>query len=391
MKNGGIGLANVWSRQKLTKQTHDGRRRGTDGNSQFRFMTYRFQELGQPAGTYAIARGVNVKNNKEIFVVGKIMTGAQGWTACIWLPERASAPIILPPTFSMPADSVGFYKVAASGDAIGNYPFVINATNVAHPVADLQPGLGNDFDVMDINNSHDIVGFQAFAATPLGFVSAQGFLYNYQSHVVTPIPPAAFSGAQVAAQMTCPFGINAAGKVVGTSMGVRHNASCVFSGFLFSGNTIQELGNCMLYDINDRDLAVGLVPPPNQNLFTITTTLPLGFPQQSTPMWMDCSIATPTPHLIPLPAGYLGGVATAVNHEGIVVGSCWGSSSTAFLYKIGQSGPARDLNTLLAPAQPRWILNAAWDISDSGLIVGTASGGDNAQIITAGFLLKPNV
>jgi probable HAF family extracellular repeat protein len=60
--------------------------------------------------------------------------------------------------------------------------------------------------------------------------------------------------------------------------------------------------------------------------------------------------------------------AYAVNALGVIVGTSEVASAPfhAFVYR---DGAMRDLNGLIAPA-PGWTLEIAWDVSDSGLIVG---------------------
>jgi hypothetical protein len=188
--------------------------------------------------------------------------------------------------------------------------------------------------------------------------------------------------------MTCPFGINASEKVVGFSVGIKSNALLAFFGFLYSGGTRYELGKLLLRDISDKDIAVGLVPDPGDNRFGNSGNLPEGF-IDGAPFWMDCSnIAAapqPTAHKIPLSPANTGGMATAVNSKGTVVGTCWAPNYTAFVYDIGQHGLATDLNTHLAAPLPGWTLWNAWDINESGQIVGTAQGSSSIK----GFILSP--
>ncbi len=348
-------------------------------------MQYQCQILGygnidSPHGS--IARGVNAAG----VVVGNISDSPKTTTACIWLPATPLAPLVLPYFPNQLSDRVGFNKIAGNSNAAGNYKFIANG--LTH-VVNLQNALGTDqFIVTDINNSRRITGY--LPAPPnngLAFVSAQGFIYDYNSKVQTKIPPSSFQGVQ----MTCPFGINASGKVVGFSSGTKPDADFAFFGFLYSGGTRHELGKYLLYDINDHELAVGLVPGAGDNLFSVTAPLPSGYPDDGKPILMDCSniVSTPQPtaQTIPLPPSHPNGVATAVNNMGVVVGVCWGSSYTAFVYRIGQTGAATDLNTLLVPAQPNVTLVAAWDINDAGQIVGAAH--ETQGSLTKGFILTP--
>lgn len=75
--------------------------------------------------------------------------------------------------------------------------------------------------------------------------------------------------------------------------------------------------------------------------------------------------------------------AYAVNALGVIVGESLGASGQfhAFVYR---DGAMQDLNGLIAPA-PGWTLEVAWDVSDSGLIVGW--GQLNGQ--QRSFLLTP--
>jgi probable HAF family extracellular repeat protein len=334
-------------------------------------MHYHFEALGKSADHLAIARGINAKG----IVVGWTSKSPQPPQACIWMPGQPQAPIILPFT-NVQGTFQTLNKVNDFGNAAGVYEFVVSGTT---QLADLTTLLGNNqFVVTDINNSDFISGYA------LG----KGFIYNYQNHVYTQIPSSPFPGPEA----TCPFGINATGTAVGCSACITPSFDIKFIGFIHSGGMRRDLGNCVPYDVNDQDLAVGLLPGDDTSFADFAFGFfPFGFPPSSSPMWIDCSQAAPTPKLIPLPAGFLAGVATAINNKGMVVGFCWGAPGgnyAAFVYKLGST--AADLNTLLVPPLPNWHLGAAWDINDSGQIVGTAAGHNGkAPFETNGFILTP--
>jgi hypothetical protein len=84
------------------------------------------------------------------------------------------------------------------------------------------------------------------------------------------------------------------------------------------------------------------------------------------------------------PPGY-GGCGTAVNAGGAAVGYAptlatpfpgIAFDSCAFVYQVGQAGAAANLNDLIYPRTTEWYLTDAFDINESGQIVGTAWGSD---------------
>ena len=89
--------------------------------------------------------------------------------------------------------------------------------------------------------------------------------------------------------------------------------------------------------------------------------------------------------------GTLGGVesrARAVNASGDVVGSSQLVSSTETRAFICEAGVMTELNDRLSPVDNDWDLLEAWDINDSGQIVGY---GENPDGLIHAFLLSPAI
>ena len=128
------------------------------------------------------------------------------------------------------------------------------------------------------------------------------------------------------------------------------------------------------YGVNDSGIACGAAgTPPTYN---------------AVPGTCDTRQATPVFQPIPLPAGATAGTAMAINNSGDVVGNCVfddpsfnnGFHFGAFLY---QNGTTTLLDTLIS--DPGWHLEDAFDINDSGQIIGM--GRLNGTLMA--FMLSP--
>jgi hypothetical protein len=137
--------------------------------------------------------------------------------------------------------------------------------------------------------------------------------------------------------------INASGDVVGLYLPIAFGRE---AGFLYSSSVLKNLGPAyFVRKVNAAGLACGLGHD------SIGMDLPA--------VW-DTRAATPTPNPIPRVADAFG-----INNKGEVVGPGYGF---AYVYN---GTTTTDLNTLIA--DPRWHLDRAADINDTGQITGTGT------------------
>jgi probable HAF family extracellular repeat protein len=102
------------------------------------------------------------------------------------------------------------------------------------------------------------------------------------------------------------------------------------------------------------------------------------FPTNTLPYLYDAGQFT----ILPLPAGY-SGEATAINADGVIVGTAVNNTTFASLAFVYADGQFAFLNDLL-PAGSGWNLRQASDINDANQIVGPGflNGTPTAYLIT---------
>lgn len=279
----------------------------------------------------------------------------------------------VPPSYNLLRGPQGaFSKVDNAGDAVGFGPAVFNI-NKNMVVANLP--WNQEFSASDVNNVNQVLA--NLYANPTSNMTTIVSLYDWVSQAVTTLDPLPGQTTNVGG------GMNDHGDVVGYS-GNR--------GFLYSNGQMSDVGACYLLDINDMKLAVGSVLDAT-NRFNV-------------PAYIDLSQTNAQVQKIPMPYEadqYVTGegAASAVNNENIIVGhDIHGpypdyvqiSNGYPFVYQLGQSGPAQDLNDLIPP-NSGWYLSDAQDINNVGQIVGTAWPFDGSQVGTmwSPYVVTPRV
>ena len=255
-----------------------------------------------------------------------------------------------------PSNSSILYALNAAGDAVGVR--AIENTSTAHGefvrggiAYDLSSAVGAGSFVRGIND----------AGLACGWSMARPDAFVYDTHTgavvswIAPLPGTSKARA---------YGINHLGRVVGVSDTIA---------FVADGGGARGLGPASFVGgINDAGTVCGSIGKPT--------------PQNYAPAICDANAAAPTFVEIPVPQGFLGAHATAINNHGVVVGSCWRAGSintaqSAYVYHDG--GASTDLNTLVAVAG--WHLEYATSVNDAGQIVGYGT----FQGRRMGFLLTP--
>jgi probable HAF family extracellular repeat protein len=177
---------------------------------------------------------------------------------------------------------------------------------------------------------------------------------NTTTKMIDPLPGDTRGAAHV---------INQAGEVAGFSAREPGHGRA----FFHDGTTSRDLGqDYEVRGLNDRRITCGTLHRPNGGAAIC-----------------DAAESVPTVVTLPVPAGFTGGRANAINNHGLVVGGCSRNQGPDSAY-LHVGGTSVDLNTLIA--DPDWHLESAQDINDAGQIVGYGQyKGD-----TSGFLLTPD-
>jgi protocatechuate 3,4-dioxygenase beta subunit len=160
----------------------------------------------------------------------------------------------------------------------------------------------------------------------------------------------------------------------GTAVGIHHDETANETAAILSGGQIVDLGPATdAEDINEQGVAVGGVPGGSAASGIV-------------PAFWDTRLSPTVAQLIPLPSGFAGGIALAINNRGDIVGNVatGGSGPEELFASIFTGGVSTDLNTLI-PENSGWVLQEAEDINDNGLIVGQGT----FQGQSRGFLLIP--
>jgi probable HAF family extracellular repeat protein len=214
------------------------------------------------------------------------------------------------------------------------------------------PG-GRVSDAYDINNSGQVVGYATVPRSSYpNDEDVRAFLWDHG--VMTDL------GA-LADGDTIAYGINDVGQVVGLSRAGAHDHA-----FLWENGVMTDLGSLdgsfaeVGLDIDDTGTVVGV------------STVP---PELHAVVWEAGRIVD----LGDLP-GATDSQALGIDSRGRIVGTSQ-PPGHAFVW---QDGVMHDLNDSISPASG-WVLQSAFDINDSGQIVGGGRHGD----VVAGFLLNP--
>lgn len=216
-------------------------------------------------------------------------------------------------------------------------------------VTDLTADVGPDASSSRIND--------AGVAAGVDEGSGRGFLYDTNSMTV----------ARVIDPLRGSDGIHAI-----TLNSASHAAGMSGDRAFFAGVSVVDLGSAeSVQGLNDAGVVSGSLPAPS-------------------PIHAEPAVWRPgrtgwTPMALPLPAGFGGGNALAINNQDVVVGMCWPPDAhalkqSAFVY---ESGTSTDLNTVINASG--WRLIQATDVNDAGQIVGWGT----LHGATRGFLLTP--
>jgi hypothetical protein len=270
-----------------------------------------------------------------------------------WIPTPVPGALLThPPQYALnlysAAGNLPFTRVDNDGNAIGlQQPSVFNIVS---------GGLFNTplTSLADINNNGQVVGrFADGGSGVLSFLTGAHVEFGANG-IGTPIGS----------------GIDNSGVVVGSSTDGMGNTT----GFYFPGNVIDlPDAGLSLVDINDARMAIG-------------TTLDLG------PVYMDFQNFNinkpPAPQAISLAGSTYEAnpsQVSAINNGNTIIGTGTGfPTSYPFVYQVGQSGVALNLNTLVMNPAGYTLLDAR-DINDAGQIVGKAVGPDG----TFGYVATP--
>ncbi|MBU1247714.1 MAG: hypothetical protein KKB70_03370 [Proteobacteria bacterium] len=328
--------------------------------------TYTITDLGILVGTDSLAVGINGS--------GQIVGGADNATPVSRATEFTSSG---PVDHTLPGYTSGMltsindlgisagYSVSSSGS---NTAYTLNtATGSLPPLSSLGGSFSRAF---DINQSGQIVGFSTTSGSDI------------------PLPTIWNSSA--------PALLDTSGYVAGTAVSINSNGQTV-GRLMQSPNdwhaTIWQNGTASLLsgvgsfqsesrDINDPGQVVGNADFNNDGFFE-----PF--------LWENGTVTRLDEPTNPI------GSAEAINNTGMIVGYgvVGGGEAHAFVYDPA-TGTAQDMNSLIAPGSPLAMLFAAFDINDSGQIVGmgmTAGGDYHAFLATptplpaAFWLLAPGL
>jgi hypothetical protein len=304
---------------------------------------YRFVNLHCPPGPDSSLKGLNNRGDLVGWIGDSQDPGAE-WP-CLWDKDAGLRP-------RLRKGGLSLYRINDDGESIGRYaPLVLDRQG--NTLVDLALVLGRRIGLQDINHAHVVAG-GVLAPGPsviaLG-LGPQALVYDLMTSQATWINP--LPGRQTALANA----VNPAGLVVGIS---DDHAFRYFSRPGARQGQMDDLGAGYLSDLNENGIAVGWQRDR------------AGHEQ---PIWMDCTETHPHAHLLNLPPGCTNGWATAINADRTIVGyydSFPVNDYTAFVscYQRGGQGEARDLNTLVDT--PEWRLLSAWDINETGDIVGDA-------------------
>jgi hypothetical protein len=289
-------------------------------------------------------------------VVGTIIEG-DSLVPAWWIPTPGRDPLLQPQytlgTGIPPGNFSQFSRIDNSGNAIGlQEPSLFNIKQ-KKAVAKLP-----FTDAVAINNNNLVVGGDVV------------FNWKTQKQVGAPIPPPDGTTPAIAQ------GMNNLGDVVG---------SAGMNGFFYSGNVhyFNENLGLILVDINDSRIAIGTVAtgggqPVYMNLQSLDP-----IPQPSVIPFADDGTAVGIGDPVGQPS------VNAINGGNTIVGSASGGGGTLeqtypFVYQIGQTGSASNLNDLIF-RPGGWYLEDAVDINAAGQIVGAATSG----IGQAGYVATP--
>lgn len=277
---------------------------------------------------------------------------ASGWVGSRW--QNAALAYAMPPASMSVLYGVNTARVAVGRQLVSTSP---SAGIVAKggAVFNVSDDVGPDALLTEVNNAGMGCGWN--------LQSGRGFLYDVNSMTV-----ARWIDPFVGDEPISLFAVNAAGHVAGLS---GHRA-------FVGGSSLTDLGPAgFVSDLNDSDVVCG----------SVEASGPAGFlPAAWTPGQSGA-------RAIPLPGGFVGGHAAAVNNQGDIVGTCWRGglmdrTQSAFIHR---SDATVDLNTLLNA--PGWHIEFANDINDAGQIVGSGSyqGGPRTGILLTPVPTSPTV
>lgn len=322
-------------------------------------VAYAVYDLGVPAGPYDRTFARSVNDLGQVAGYSDLSTGAENF-GFRHTPSVGFEPLGLPPGaiggFSNP------YGINAGGQVAGDvviagvggraFRWTAGVGMVALPIL---PGSTTAHGYA-INALGQVAGSSGTSAQSVARWSSAGTVESLG------LPAGRISGAG--------YAINGPGQVVVTAVDSFGEAR----GYLYTdGAGYRDLGSLggprvEAWGINDAGQVVG------------SARLPGGPPNVTHAfVWSAASGMT---DLGALPGGSFA-QAYAINALGVLVGESETASAPrhAFVYR---DGAMRDLNDLIVPATG-WTLEIAWDVSDSGLIVGTG----RLNGLERSFLLTP--
>ncbi|HWD00744.1 MAG TPA: carboxypeptidase-like regulatory domain-containing protein [Candidatus Sulfopaludibacter sp.] len=269
------------------------------------------------------------------------------------------------------------FSIASKGVIWADFQTSAGALSEATPSTVIS---GDSSEIRDINDSGDAVG-----------QSLNSILFRGGVPVDLPIASAGLTAN----------GINNGGLVVGIVNSAGSPQSFVFDSVSL---TMVTVSNETLQGINGGGTAVGthkaplengsasiviggeiidLLPPASSGQAINNQGIVAGLVNGVPTLW-DTRLAVPAAQSMALPEGLVAVSLSAINNRGDVVGQLVGISGLPKVAGIFTSAGSADLNTLI-PENSGWVLFAANDINDLGLIVG--DGALNGQ--DRGFLLMP--
>jgi len=293
------------------------------------------------------ARGIN----SDGVVVGSALASDGAPYAAWWSPRLIGTQQIYSQPQTVGPAGGEFYSINDDGDAVGVFNgLIVYSVSTRELLADLESTLpiSLEYPFCD-NNSSELVG------TVGTDNESKGFIYNWKNKETTWLNP------PLGQRSVTAMAIDSNGDVAG---GVS-SADGTNQGFLYTAGQWLFADRCILFDVNDKKLAVGGI---------------LIYNEPTPPMYVDFSQSDPQVQQIPLLFEPVPGwcVALAVNSGGTIIGLATEAPDDTiypFVYQVGQVGAATNLNDLVQlPAGV--VLVDAWDINDAGQIVGYAFNAD---------------